>query len=107
MDELTPDPIALLKGALTKGRTFGAVSKGDFFSSPPIPKVDGMLDAGAGNTVDVGSGVGDNEEAMFPKPNDEAACEDDDVAGPVLSSNGFFVLYFFASLSNNCRSRPL
>ena len=102
MDELTPDPIALLKGALTKGRTFGAVSKGDFFSSPPIAKVDGMLDAGAGNTVDVGSGVGDNEEAMFPKPNDEAA-----VAGPVLSSNGFFVLYFFASLSNNCRSRPL
>lgn len=38
MDELTPDPNALLNGVLAKGRTFGAVSKGDFFSSPPIAK---------------------------------------------------------------------
>jgi len=103
VDELTPDPNVLVNGVLTEGRVAGAVSKGDFFSPPPIPKVVALLDTCAVEDVDVGPREAANEEPMFPKPNDEA----EDIAGATLSSsNGFVVLYFFASLSNKCRSRP-
>jgi hypothetical protein len=106
VDELTPDPNVLVNGVLTEGRVAGAVSKGDFFSPLPIPKVVALLDTCAVEDVDVGPREAANEEAMFPKPNDEALDDAEDIAGATLSSNGFVVLYFFASLSNKCRSRP-
>lgn len=104
MVEFAPDPNVLLNGVLVEGSSVGAVSDGDFFSPPPIPKGDVLFDTLDGKAVDLGTVVAIIEEVMFPKPNDGA--EDEDISGSALLSSGFVVLYFFASLSNNCRSRP-
>ena len=107
IDELTPDPNTLPNGVLEEGRAAGAVPKGDFVSSPRIPKVDALLDARAGKAIDADAGVDANDEAMFPKPNEVAVDEAEDIAGETLSpNNGFEVLYLFASLANNSCSRP-
>lgn len=118
IDELTPDPNTLPNGVLEEGRAAGAVPKGDFVSpptipkgdfvsSPRIPKVDALLDARAGKAIDANAGVDANDEAMFPKPNEVAVDEAEDIAGETLSpNNGFEVLYLFASLANNSCSRP-